>query len=210
MTFVHHSLQPSAFLPMASRRNHPYPRNGAHTPCSSSLSLSPESLLGSLSDQEHTDEDGVDVVMRMLDASPSSRAPIISPTNIDRLFANWNVDLCAVQPRFVVDTPPPYAPVPTPCDNSLHPEKQWCYGEDCTVADVFTRVVPDRQKEEIKKRLPGRRWSDAVKRFRSLCCDVVDNSVHSHKRTSFWRRSPHTETSLRIQCPIKKTLAKFR
>ncbi|KAI0557360.1 short-chain dehydrogenase/reductase [Gracilaria domingensis] len=208
MRTVDCSLQPSAFLFMASRRNQPFPCEQSRT-----NALLPDSLLSSLTDEEdgvEGAEDGVAVVMRMLDASPSTRAPIISPTNIDRIFANWDVDLCGAQTRFVVDTPPPYPSTSSPCDKRHGTERQWCYGEDCTVADVFTRVVPDRQKDEIKRRLPGRRWSEAVTRFRILCGEVVDNCGEDQKRKPFWRRGNRTETKLRIQCPIRKTWAKFR
>lgn len=177
-----------------------------------SESLLASTLLGSLSDDDGDDDDGVDVVTRMLDSAPSTRAPIMSQIDTDRLLATWQLDLCQARTRYVVEKQPQYtAPKPCAVEERNVQETQWCFGEDCTVADVFTRVRPDRQKQELERRLPGRRWSDAVNRFRSICGQVVDNcDGEEKKRKAFWRRGNHTETKLRIQCPIKKTLAKFR
>lgn len=170
--------------------------------------LSAEQALLSASDADS--DDGVAVVMNMLEAERATIAPL-PPPDVDRLLAGWHAAEwgCGESMRGR--------------DSKREEEEEvvvepWGYGEDCVVADVMTRVDPEGQREEVRRRLPGRRWNEVRERFRELCGDVEPTCPPEEEREeSKWGRMRRwgsvrgkEERRFKPRCGIVKKFKRWR
>lgn len=132
-----------------------------------------------MSDIEAGSDDGVDGVLRLLDAEQVTRAPMrqVDSTDVDRICAgmrsaSW-VDTLSGQ-----STAPSVASAAGDVvDAAEDPECEgtdWCHKEDLVIVDVFTSVTPERQKAEIARRLPKRKWGEVWARFQVICNEMAD------------------------------------
>lgn len=153
--------------------------------------------------------------MHIFEKEKPIAAPLVEP-HIDTLLSGWNSTAwgettsetsCNAPPRSLrrlqdsekqssSDDEP--SKVRTPC--------HWVYKDDCELVDIFTSVCPEKQKLEVRKRLPNRRLSDAFRRFQQLCGEMKeDEPVHKPS----WKETGKKQKCV-VSKSISKSLAKFR
>lgn len=211
LTETHAALVPTVALYYMSSGGRAPPIVGSSSslspvPSSPSLLCAAEQAL--LSPSEDESDDGVAVVMNMLEAERATIAPL-PPPDVDRLLAGWHAAEwgCGGERRRGSEGK----------SEDEEEREPWGYGEDCVVADVMTGVDPERQREEVRRRLPGRRWGEVCERFRQVCGEVLPKCEPVEEReASRWTRLRRwdsvraaEERRLKPRCAIVKKFNRF-
>lgn len=171
------------------------------------------------------DDDGVELVMSMLDSECGEKLDSKEACNMDHLMSTWrecNWVKETAGSRFAFglnELTPSSGSGKSSCRGKESASRSsvdaygvprntctWTFSEDCVVADIFTSVCPTRQRIELGRRLPGRRWSDARERFRIICSQNKDGVRGTVNCKSRWRNNAKAKPD----CIIRKMFAKLR